>query len=160
MRLTSILALTVCLMGAGCRDEARHMGDAPDVSLKTYVGETYTVSARDGKVTLLVFWATWCQPCLMEIPTLVELQNKFSGRGFRVVAINVDDPEGSKVRPILVRLKVNYTVLAGNEHISQDFGGVYALPTNFIIGRDGKLKDKMVGLEPPGVLESKIAAEL
>ncbi len=158
MRAAPVLALTLALL-AGCR-EARQLGDVPTVSLKTYAGETYTVTARDGQVTLLVFWATWCQPCLMEIPTLVELQEKYRGRNFRVVSINVDDPVGTQAKPILEHFRVNYPALIGTEETTRDFGGVNALPTSFIIGRDGKLKEKIQGLENPYVLEEKIVKEL
>src|SRR3989338_8688620 len=87
MRAAPVLAMTAFLLGSGCRTD-RRPGEAPDISLKTYGGEAYSVTARDGLVTLLVFWATWCRPCIMEIPTLMELHEKYRGRGFRVVAVN------------------------------------------------------------------------
>ena len=160
MRFTALLFITLSLMASGCRDESHHMGDAPNVSLRTYAGENYTVSARDSMVTLLVFWATWCQPCLMEIPILVDLHHRYSSRRFRVVAINVDDAEGSKAKPILEHFGVDYPVLIGTDQINKDYGGIQALPTSFLIGRDGKLKERMQGLENPETLDKMVAAEL
>lgn len=160
MRFTALLLLTLSLMAAGCRDESHRVGDAPAISLKTYGGETYTVSPRDSMVTLLVFWATWCQPCLMEIPVLVELHHKYAGRRFRVVAINVDDAEGSKAKPILEHFGVDYPVLIGTDQTNRDYGGIQALPTAFLIGRDGKLKEKTQGLEDPETLDKMVASEL
>jgi len=135
-------------------------GEVPTLSLKTYSGETYTVSAADTQVTLLVFWATWCEPCLMEIPTLVKFQEKYGSRGFRVVAVNMDDPQGSKATPIMRQLGVNYPVLIGSDDVGNKLGGLWGLPTSFIIGRDGILKDKIVGLAQEDVLENKIVAQL
>ena len=159
MRAAPVLAMTAFLLGSGCRTD-RRPGEAPDISLKTYGGEAYSVTARDGLVTLLVFWATWCRPCIMEIPTLMELHEKYRGRGFRVVAVNVDDPEGTQARRIEKHFGVNYPSLIGTDQTSRDFGGVHALPTSFIIGRDGKLKEKIQGMLHPLALEAKIVAEL
>jgi thiol-disulfide isomerase/thioredoxin len=144
----------------GCREEKRLQGEIPPLSLKTYAGDTYALSPRDDSVTLLVFWATWCQPCIMEIPTLVELHGKYRDRRFRVVAVNVDDPEGAKAVPIAERFGVNYPMLIGDENTGRRFGGVWALPTSFIIGRDGKVKEKLQGLYPPELLESKVVQNL
>jgi len=160
MRFTALLFVTLSLMAVGCRDSDHQMGDAPTVSLKTYAGETYTVSPRDQVVTLLVFWATWCGPCLMEIPTLVELHKKYSDRKFRVVAINVDDSVGTKAKAIMERFGITYPVLIGTDQTSHDYGGIQAIPTSFLIGRDGKLKEKIQGLESPEKLERLVVAEL
>lgn len=151
-----LMALLLCL---GCRDKApQDVG--PILSLSTYSGDMYTVSRKDEKVILIVFWATWCQPCLMEIPTLIELQRKYGSRGFQVVAVNVDDHEGSKARAIMERFGVNYPVVVGNEGTITRFGGLNGIPTSILIGRDGNIKDKIEGLAPPEILESKIVAEL
>jgi len=156
----SLLTLAgLCFLGTGCQHKPRP-GEVPTLSLKTYSGETFTVSPEDTQVTLLVFWATWCEPCVMEIPTLVSLQEKYRGRGFRVVAINMDDADGSKAQPIMEHFGVNYPVLVGSDEVGNKLGGLWGLPTSFLIGRDGILKDKIVGLAPDGELESKILALL
>ena len=160
-RNTAVLwALAACLFFMACGKENRRSGDAPPFTLKTYAGGEYSFSPRDGKVTLLVFWATWCQPCLMEIPSLVELQEKYRSRGFHVVGINIDDPDGKKAVPIMRRFGVNYPMLIGGDDASRAFGGVNALPTSFLIGRDGKIREKIQGLLPGQLLEAKVAAEL
>ena len=130
------------------------------VSLKSYSGETFTMAGDDRDVTLLVFWATWCQPCLMEMPSLVKLQGKYKDRNFRVVSINVDDPEGKKVRSIARDYGINYHVLVGNEDIMKQFGGVQALPTSFLIGRDGRIREKLQGLYPEAHLEKMVQEAL
>jgi thiol-disulfide isomerase/thioredoxin len=149
----------LAVLAAACGPE-RPSGQAPPLSLPTYEGGTYSLSPDDGMVTLLVFWATWCQPCILEIPTLVELHEKYGDRRFRVVAINMDDPEGGKAMAIAKRFGVNYPMLIGGDREAKAYGGVWALPTSFLIGRDGRLKEKLQGLYPPALLEQKVVAQL
>jgi thiol-disulfide isomerase/thioredoxin len=142
----------------GCGEKQAISGKAPSLALKTYSGETFTLSGDDKDVTLLVFWATWCRPCLMEIPTLVKLHGKYRDKDFRVVAINVDDPEGKKVKSIAKEFGIPYPILIGNEDVMHKFGGVEALPTSFLIGRDGKIREKLQGLYPEEHLDGLVAA--
>jgi len=143
----------------GCSKEKR-AGEVPSLSLPTSSGETFALSAQDKKVTLIVFWATWCRPCLMEIPGLVELQKRYGDRGFRVVGVNIDDPKGDKTRTIMEHFHINYPVLMGGDETGQRFGGIYGIPTAFLVGRDGLIKEKIEGMAPMEMLEEKILAQL
>jgi thiol-disulfide isomerase/thioredoxin len=143
-----------------CQEKRPITGKVPTVALKSYSGETITLGGEDDAVTLLVFWATWCQPCLMEMPTLVKLHDKYRDRKFRVVSINVDDPEGQKVKSIARDFGINYPVLIGNEEIMKQFGGITALPTSFLIGRDGRIREKIQGLYPEEHLENMVLKAL
>ena len=96
----------------------------------------------------------------MEMPTLVKLHEKYHGRNFRVLAVNVDDPEGQKVKAILKEYGVTYPVLIGSEEIMKQFGGVVALPTGFLIGKDGHIREKFQGLQPEEELEHKVVLAL
>jgi thiol-disulfide isomerase/thioredoxin len=145
---------------AGCQEKRPITGKVPTLSLKNFSGETFTLAGEDKDVTLLVFWATWCQPCLMEVPSLVKFHEKFRDRKFRVVSVNVDDPEGQKVKAIVRNYGINYPVLIGNEEVMKQFGGIVALPTSFLIGRDGRIREKLQGLRPEDELESMILAAL
>ncbi|MEO7426771.1 MAG: TlpA disulfide reductase family protein [Fibrobacteria bacterium] len=145
---------------AGCQEKRAISGKVPTLSLKNFSGETFTLAGEDKDVTLLVFWATWCQPCLMEVPTLVKFHEKFRDRNFRVVSVNVDDPEGQKVKAIVRNYGINYPVLIGNEDVMKQFGGIVALPTSFLIGRDGRIREKLQGLRPEDELETMILAAL
>ena len=148
--------MTVALLFIACEEKKPITGKVPTVALKSYSGETYTVAGDDKEVTLLVFWATWCQPCLMEMPSLVKLHDKYRDRKFRVVSINVDDPEGQKVKSIARNFGINYPVLIGNEEVMKQFGGVTALPTSFLIGRDGRIREKLQGLYPEEHLDQLV----
>jgi thiol-disulfide isomerase/thioredoxin len=137
------LSLAFLLGLLACSEKRPLIGEAPILELKTYAGENFTVDGKDAQATLLVFWATWCGPCLMEMPTLVQLHAKYQDKRFRVVSINVDDPQGNKALPIMKRYAINYPVLVGTEATMKQFGGVEALPTAFLIGPDGVLRDKI-----------------
>jgi thiol-disulfide isomerase/thioredoxin len=155
------LFLSAGLLGlGGCGENRGISGKVPPLTLQTYAGESYTLDEEGKDVTLLVFWATWCQPCLMEIPSLNKLHEKYRDRRFRVLAINVDDPDGGKVKAISGNYGIKYPVLVGSEDTMRQFGGVTALPTSFLIGRDGKIKDKMQGLVPEDDLERRVLEAL
>jgi thiol-disulfide isomerase/thioredoxin len=135
-------------------------GKIPEISLLTYESKPYTFGPEDNQVTLVVFWATWCQPCLEEIPDLVQLQTKYGKQGFRVVGINIDDPEGSQAIPIAQQLGVNYPMLIGDQETEAAFGGLRALPTSFLIGRDGRVKRKLEGLHSAEKVERMVQEQL
>jgi thiol-disulfide isomerase/thioredoxin len=162
MPLFSLLIL-LCAWLVGCKTEPKkgpEPGEIPPVSLTTLEGKTYTFGPKDKKVTLVVFWATWCQPCLLEIPSLVEWHEKYRGRGFRVVSINIDDLEGQKMAAIYQKYNINYPLLMDDGSAEQKFGGLQALPTSFLLGRDGKVRKTFVGLYPARVIEAEILKEL
>jgi len=152
-------ALVIGLL-CGCGSQPSKIGEMPSLDLKNYQGESIKIDGKSGDVILLVFWATWCGPCLMKIPALVKLQETYKGKKFRVISINVDDADGDKALPIMKSYGVNYPVLIGSESVMEKFGGIQALPTSFIIGADGIVKEKIQGLLPESELESRILAFL
>ena len=111
---------------------------APDFTLKDGDGAAVKLSDYRGKVVLLNFWATWCGPCALEIPWFEEFQQQYKSKGFEVVGVSMDEDGWSAIKPYVVSHKVNYRVLLGNDSVSQLYGGVDALPTTFIIDRDGR----------------------
>jgi thiol-disulfide isomerase/thioredoxin len=158
--LPGLILIGFSLLFIACGEKQGISGRIPTVSFKTYTGESFVLAAEDKQVTLLVFWATWCQPCLMEIPSLIQLQEKFKGQEFRVVSVNVDDPEGQKVKAIRRENGINYPTLIGTEDIMKQFGGVKALPTSFLIGKNGRILEKLQGYDPEAGLEHKISTAL
>lgn len=156
--LSIVLIAGLALTGCGKKE----LGDSlPSITLKTYDGGSYTYDPEDGRVSLVVFWATWCVPCIEEIPHLKDFENTYAEQGFRVVSINIDDPSG-RVAPTLMRqFEINYPVLVEEDgRAEKAFGGIRALPTSFLVGRDGTIKRKLEGLYPPATVERMIAAEL
>lgn len=130
---------------------------APDFSLPVLTGGTLSLSQYRGKVVLLDFWATWCEPCRQEIPRFIELQNKYRDQGFQIIGVSMDDTE-EPVREFLKEFRVNYPVVMGNAKIGELYGGVLGLPIAFLIGPDGRIRAKHIGAVGPAYLENEIAA--
>jgi len=109
---------------------------------------------------LLNFFATWCQPCREEIPELAKLQSRYKNQ-LQIVGVSLDDDvTPQQVRQFAVREGINYSVVMGSEEITNEYGGVPALPTNFIIDRQGRVVQKHVGLYPLEVYDTEVRALL
>jgi cytochrome c biogenesis protein CcmG/thiol:disulfide interchange protein DsbE len=127
---------------------------APDFSLPDLTGGQFRLSGNRGKVVLLDFWATWCDPCREEIPGFVALQNKYGTQGLQVVGVSMDDsPE--PVREYQERFRTNYPIVMGNAKIGELYGGILGLPIAFVIGRDGRILAKHVGATNISVFENE-----
>ena len=144
--------------GAGVTNIAGHPF-APEFSLPELTGQTLDLSAYRGKVLLLDFWATWCDPCREEIPHFVELQNKYRDQGLQIIGISMDDGP-APVRDFYQRFHMNYPVGMGNAKIGELYGGVLGLPIAFLIGRDGRIEAKHIGATDISVFEREIKALL
>ena len=132
---------------------------APDFSLPQLNGELLRLSSYRGKVVLLDFWATWCDPCRDQIPRFVSLQNKYGPKGFEIVGISMDDTP-DPVRDFYQRFRMNYPVVMGNAQIGDLYGGVLGLPIAFLIARDGRIYAKHIGATDASVLEREIVGLL
>lgn len=142
---------------------------APVVSFKNLDGQDVPLSEYKGKVVLVNFWATWCEPCQVEIPWLIEMQQKYSAKGFTVLGVDVDD-EGSNVVSAYTakerfhvngqQLAINYPVLRGNDDVADKFGGLLGYPTSFLISRDGKIVKKVQGLVDYDEIKNAIEGQL
>ena len=129
---------------------------APEFALKDADGKTVRLSDYKGKVVLLDFWATWCGPCKIEIPWLKEFQRKFRDRGFEIIGVSMDDEGWQVVKPFVAEIGINYRVVIGDDATAQLYGGVEALPTTFVIDREGKIAAVHVGLTGKGEIEHGI----
>src|ERR1700683_1804827 len=136
--LTAALASGVL---AGCSSSATRAGKlsssnrkaAPDFSLTDANGSRVKLSDDRGKVVLLNFWATWCGPCKIEIPWFIEFEKIYKDRGFATLGISLDDDGWKSVKPFVALKAMNYAVMAGNDQVSELFGGIDSLPTTLII---------------------------
>src|ERR1700688_1546338 len=137
----------------------RDPDSAPEFAVKGIDGGTVNLAAARGKVVLLNFWATWCGPCRMEVPDLVELQRKYQDR-LQVIGLVIDDTEEDAVRKFAKRYSVNYPVAMATDEMRLQFGGVPALPTSFIIDAQGRVVQKHIGLRDPELYEMEVRALL
>ena len=133
---------------------------APDFRLETLDGKSMQLSELRGKAVLLNFWATWCTPCRIEMPWLVELQNQYGPQGLQIVGVAMDDSSRADIAKFAKDMGVNYPVLLGKEAVGDAYGGVPALPESFFIGRDGKIVDKIMGLKSKVEIEDSIRKAL
>ena len=111
---------------------------APDFTLKNAKGDDVSLESYRGKVVLLNFWATWCGPCKTEIPWFIDLENQYAAKGFTVLGVSMDEDGWKVVNPYVASQKMNYPVLLGDEKVNRLFGGIDALPTTMVIGKDGR----------------------
>ena len=142
---------------------------SPDFTLKDL--EDHDVSLRQfrGKVVLVNFWATWCGPCRIEIPWLVELQDKYEARGFTVLGVAMDEEGKDAVAPFVQkeRFKVggrpnsmNYPIVLGNDATADKFGGLVGFPTSVLISKDGQVVKRVDGLVSYDEIDKAIQSQL
>jgi cytochrome c biogenesis protein CcmG/thiol:disulfide interchange protein DsbE len=114
-----------------------------------------SLAAYRGKAVLLNFWATWCAPCLTEMPRFVAWQQEYGGGGLQVIGISMDDEE-QQVRIAYKKYRLNYPVVMGDEKIGGMYGGILGLPVTFLIDRSGKIRFKHEGDTDIETIESEM----
>ena len=142
---------------------------APDIKLRDLNDKEVALADFKGKVVFVNFWATWCDPCRVEIPWLIEMQAKYADKGFTVVGVAMDDEGKSVVAPFVAKerfevngqqLPMSYPILIGNDDASNKFGGILGFPTSFLISRDGKQVTRFQGLKSYDELTQAIESQL
>ena len=109
-----------------------------------------------GKTLLVTFFATWCPPCIQEIPDLIKLHKKYEKKGFSVIALSVDESGLKTVRKLVEKRSINYPVLMADKSTAISFGGVVGIPTSFLINSNGTVVKKYPGYVPHMILENDI----
>jgi len=132
---------------------------APPMQARDILGKAVTKQNWDGKVVLVNFWATWCPPCRMEIPELLQLKKQFGDR-LQIIGISEDDIPAAKVLAFAQRMGITYPVVMYTPRLVASYGGVPALPTSFLINTQGKVVTKHVGLYPIEDYQREIRALL
>jgi len=145
---------------------------APAFALSDLNGQKVSLASYRGKALMINFWATWCAPCKIETPWIVELRNKYASQGFEVLGV---DTEGDDLKPddkvgwaktktdvnkFIAQEKMQYPVLLDGDSISVPYGGLDELPTSFFVDRAGKVVAAQVGLSSESDLEAKIKKAL
>jgi thiol-disulfide isomerase/thioredoxin len=145
---------------AGGRTQANASTTASDASMPSIVmkdldDRDVTLAQYKGQVVLVNFWATWCAPCKIEIPWMIEFQKKYSSRGFTILGASMDEEGKKAVNPFLEKERfdvdgqkeaMNYPILLANDAVAEKFGGIMGLPTSMLFTRDGKKIKTIVGL--------------
>jgi thiol-disulfide isomerase/thioredoxin len=132
-----------------------------DFVLKDKNGVDVHLADYKGKVVLLNFWATWCGPCKLEIPEFVELYSQYKDRGFVILGVlSQDTPSKDQLQSFLSENKMDYPVLYSSEKMESAFDDIWALPTSFLISRDGSMCAKQLGPASKDDLERSLKALL
>jgi cytochrome c biogenesis protein CcmG/thiol:disulfide interchange protein DsbE len=143
--------------------------DLQNVAIPDVNGKSVTLSDYKGKVVLVDFWATWCDPCRIEIPWLIDMQQKYASRGFVILGVSMDEDGKKAVDPFLAnerfdvngqKLPINYQVLLGSDDIGDRFGGIIGMPTSMLFTRDGKKIKTFVGLTSYDDIDQAIQGQL
>ena len=130
------------------KEALQDINKAPDFTLQTVNDSSYTLSKMKGKVVLINFWATWCGPCRMEIPEFNQLYNSYYEKGLEILGISISDNK-KQLKNFTKSFAVDYPLLYGNARnlnkIRKEYGGVYAVPSTFLVGKKGSIIWKYPG---------------
>ena len=168
----SLLLLTLAAIGlAGCNQHstsptqlkenviaAGEIGSRlPEFSVKDLQGNEISSADLAGKVVLMDFWATWCQPCKKEVPGYQRVVDRYGSRGFAVVRFKFDTMKDVE-KPILFAKKigVRYPLAVATDDLKQKFGGIEGLPTTMLYVRQGILRKRVIGFEYTDIIESEV----
>ena len=135
---------------------------APDFELRVLNGEGKRLKLSDlrGKGVVLDFWATYCEPCKIEMPWFVDLQKKYGPQGLQIVGVDIEDIDEKDIVEFTNKMGINYPVLIGTEKVANLYGGLNGLPMTFYIDRAGKVVDRHLGLVSESVIEENIQKAL
>ncbi|MDI6728480.1 MAG: TlpA disulfide reductase family protein [Thermodesulfovibrionales bacterium] len=125
---------------------------APEFSLKDLNGKNVRLSDFKGKVVLVNFWASWCPPCKMEIPGFQKIYTAYKDKGFTIIGISTDDVSPSFIKD----MGMTYPVVMADDKVIRDYGNISGIPTSFLVGRDGRIIKKVMGMYFEGSLKSDL----
>ena len=143
---------------------------APAFTLEDLSGKKVSLASYKGKAVLINFWATWCGPCKIETPWLIELRNQYAAQGFEILGVSEDEldrddaqklgAEKQEIARFVQQMHMPYPVLIGGDSISEPYGGLDDLPTSFFVDRGGMVVAAQVGLTSKDEIEGNIKKAL
>jgi peroxiredoxin len=167
LRFLTLLCMLFCAQTVQAQDASRFRswsGPTPSLVLNDLNGKTRDLNDYRGKVVIVNFMATWCGPCIEEMPSLQSLRERFRGRGLEVIAVSTGEAE-SKVSKFVRDLRIEFPVLVDPDEVSKDAWKIRGIPASFIVDSSGKIIYRILGEidwldeEPIALIESMLPAE-
>src|SRR5580658_7388716 len=171
--LMLVVVATFTASFSGCKSGGagtpKTLANEPEVTFKDLQGLDVSLASLKGKVVVVNFWATWCEPCQVEIPWMIGFQKKYADRGFTLLGVAMDEEGKSAVEPFVQKTQfdvdghpttMNYPIVLGDDDLAGKFGGLLGLPTTYVITRDGKVAKRYIGLATESDLDKLIQSLL
>lgn len=163
--IIAVAGFSACGTKSSGSPAPRVLANEPAVTFKDLQGKDIPLDSLKGKVVVVNFWATWCEPCRTEIPWLIAYQQKYADKGFTMLGVAMDEDGIAAVDPFIQSTKfdvggqqvaMNYPVVLGNDEIADKFGGLLGLPVSLVISRDGKIVKRYIGIVNEADLDKQI----
>jgi len=155
--LIPVVVVAVLFSGFSARNGT---SKAPDFSLKTSSGKKITLSKLRGKLVVVNFWATWCGPCRAEIPGFMDVYEKYKSKGLEIVGVSLDEGGWNDVKPFVKQFNIPYPIVLGNQRVAEKYGNIEAIPTTFIVDKDGNIVSRHIGYMKEEDFESAVKSYL
>ena len=130
--------------------------ELPSFTTPLLAGDSLRTADLVGKVSLVNFWATWCGPCIIEIPEFVALQEEWKNRPFQFIGVSMDENGFEEIETFVSDFQMNYPQIADIGPLADAFGGVWALPTTFIVDHNGTIISSFTGAFPLHTLRDEL----
>jgi len=162
-KLLNIVVFCLISLTIGCgsgEKKADKKATLPDFQLHTLDGELVNFTDFAGSTVVLDFWATWCKPCLHEIPYYNDLNAKYKDKNFKLLGITMASGDAATIQEFAKQNDIQYPLYIGNQQATQAVGGVEGFPKTFIFDQKGNLVKTYLGMHPDKIAEiDKIVGE-